>query len=48
MTYVIAPTLTGYPRPGVIWLPDQWLAVMCGKVADLTAPVPEGRARPSL
>ena len=38
MTFVVAPTLTGYPAPGVVWLPDQWLAMMRGGVADLTAP----------
>lgn len=38
MTYVIAPTLTGYPQPGTVWLPDQWLAMMSGYVADLMAP----------
>jgi hypothetical protein len=38
MTYVVAPTLTGYPAPGVVWLPDQWLAMMRGEPMDLTQP----------
>lgn len=35
-TYVVAPSITGYPQPGVVWLPDQWLAMMSGQPADLT------------
>jgi hypothetical protein len=36
MTIVVAPSLTGNLDPGVTWLPDQWLAMMRGEVADLT------------
>ena len=38
MTFVVAPTLTGYPCPGVAWLPDQWLAMMRGEPARITRP----------
>ena len=39
MTYHVAPSLTGYPCPGVTWLPRQWEAMMRGETADATAEV---------
>jgi hypothetical protein len=39
VTYIVAPSLTGYPPPGVTWLPGQWAAMMSGQAADLTAEV---------
>jgi hypothetical protein len=43
MTIIVAPSVTGDLGPGIVWLPDQWLAMMRGDVADLTQETAEYR-----
>ncbi len=36
MTIIVAPSITGYLCPGMIWLPNQWNAMMNGQIIDFS------------